>query len=215
MGNYYPIYVDLHDKTCLVVGGGKVALRKVQAILKCNARVKLVGTRIIPEIESLKNKYKNFTFQKKAYDSRDLKNMFLIIAATDSNEINTKIAADASRKGLLVNVVDVPKLCNFIVPSIIRRGDLTVSISTGGISPALAKMLRIDLEKHLGKEYAKMLSVLKTYRRRILRFPDTVKRNIWRKIIDPRMMELAKKKKIIELKRSIEEIIRSEGALKI
>lgn len=215
MGNYYPIYVDLHDKTCLVVGGGKVALRKVQAILKCNARVKLVGTRIIPEIKSLKNKYKNFTFQKKAYDSRDLKNMFLIIAATDSNEINTKIAADASRKGLLVNVVDVPKLCNFIVPSIIRRGDLTVSISTGGISPALAKMLRIDLEKHLGKEYAKVLSVLKTYRRRILRFPDTVKRNIWRKIIDPRMMELAKKKKIIELKRSIEEIIRSEGALKI
>ena len=95
---YYPVYLDLNGKACLVVGGGRVALRKVKTLLECNAGVRLIGSKIIPEIKKLKQKYKNFVYYEKPYESKDLKNVILVITATDNNKLNAKIAKDAFKK---------------------------------------------------------------------------------------------------------------------
>ncbi len=194
MGTYYPIYVDICNKNCLVIGGGTVALRKTRALLDAGARVRVVGSHFSPAIKDLKNKYKHFSCKKKKYSTRDLSGIFLVIAATDDAVTNEKITRDAQQRGLLINVVDKPRLCNFIVPSIVRRGDLTISISTGGISPALSRMIRLDLEKYFGYEYRDLLAILKTVRARIMRLSSGNKKWLWKKIINRGMLDRIQKK---------------------
>ena len=203
--SYYPVALNLKNQTCLVIGGGKVAYRKVQVLLSCSAQVRLVAERIIPEIKTLARKYPNFRYSEKKYSIRDLTGCFLVIAATDNPQINTRAAGDAARKGLLINVVDNPGLCNFIVPAIYRQGGLTISISTGGISPALAKYIRQYLTQHFGGEYRAVLAGLKSVRQKIIRFPAKRKKAIWRKIINPRFLGRLKTKS----QREVNDLIRT------
>lgn len=211
MQKYYPVYLNLNDKHCLVVGGGKVALRKVRTLLNCQSNVKLVALNIIPEIKNLKIKYKNFKYLKKSYNIKDLKEIFLVVVATNNIETNTKIAYDASKKGLLVNVVDNPNLCNFIVPSTFQQGDLSISISTGGISPALSKMIRQDLQKHFGGEYSVFLKTLKTFRQEIIKLPEKKKKLLWRKIVNPNVINKIRNKSKKEAEKLIRSIITLRG----
>jgi precorrin-2 dehydrogenase/sirohydrochlorin ferrochelatase len=159
--NYYPVFLDLKGRKVVVVGGGKVAERKVLVLLKTGADVTVISPSITRRLQRERVK-KTLRHIPRDFARNDLKGAFLAIAATDSSEINREAAV---RAPVLVNVVDVPSECNFITPSVITRGDLTIAISTGGTSPALAKTVRKELERIYGKgveEYLKFLRGIRT-----------------------------------------------------
>ena len=162
--NYYPAFLDLKGRKAVVVGGGKVAERKVLTLLQAGADVKVISPKLTDRLLGKKNAGRIRHINRR-YRSGDLKDSFLVIAATDSPEINSRIAKDAP---LLVNVVDVPSECNFIVPSVMDRGNLILAISTGGTSPAFAKALRKELQKSYGPVFSEYLEFVKSIRMRAL-----------------------------------------------
>jgi precorrin-2 dehydrogenase / sirohydrochlorin ferrochelatase len=164
---YYPIYLDIKDRNCLVVGGGSVGTRKVETLLECGAKVTVVS---IDAAETLKKFSDRSVIQLKerAFQSADLDNMFLVIGATDNEALNFEIYAVARRRGVLCNIADRPEACDFILPSIVNRGDLIIAISTSGKSPAFAKKLRKQLETQFGNEYAEFLDLMGAIRKKLL-----------------------------------------------
>jgi precorrin-2 dehydrogenase/sirohydrochlorin ferrochelatase len=165
---YYPIYLDIRDRLCLVVGAGSVGTRKVESLLKCGARVKVISPEATPSIESLARSGK-ISLKKRAYRQSDLNDVFLVIGATDDQELNRRVSSDAGKLNLLCNIADRPEICNFILPSVVNRGDLTIAISTAGQSPAVAKTLRKELEQRFGTEYADFLRLMGAIRKKLLR----------------------------------------------
>ncbi len=163
MRKYYPMLVDLEARRCLVVGGGQVAERKVGLLLECGAEVELVSPRATGRLAGLAGSGR-IHWRRRAVRSRDLAGAFLVVAATNDAAANRRVADRARKVGSLVNVVDDPEACTFLVPSVIRRGDLTIAISTGGGSPALAKRLRERLEAVVGPEYEGYVAALKSLR---------------------------------------------------
>jgi siroheme synthase-like protein len=149
MMTWYPIYIDLKDSHCLMVGGGGVALRKAKGLLACEARVTLIAPDIVPEIEALAEEHALLTLRHEDYTSRDLSGYRLVFAATDQLEVNAQVAADAARAGILVNVVDTPDLCGFQAAAVVKRGPLQVAVHSGGVCPALSAALRAELEAAL------------------------------------------------------------------
>lgn len=162
--SYYPILLNLKGKKCVVVGGGKVAERKALSLLRSGAKVTVISPECTGRLkkEHLQERIK---YISRKYKKSDLKNAFIVIAATDSAETNRKISEDAP---YLVNIVDIPLLCNFIVPSVVRRGPLTIAVSTSGISPSLARTIRKELEGLYGHEFVKHLNHIKKMRVRAL-----------------------------------------------
>ena len=143
---YYPVQLDVQNRNCLVVGGGGVATRKVQTLLKCGARVTVVSPDTGSELEELARN-NVIVLKKRGYRRSDVSHMFLVIGATDDKDLNRQIFNDAEALGRLCNIADLPEACNFILPSVVHQGDLVIAISTSGKSPAFAKHLRKDLEK--------------------------------------------------------------------
>ena len=143
---FYPLFLELQDRPCLVIGGGRVAFRKAAALLSCGARVTVVGPALSSGLKRLAAGRK-VRWKARRFEARDLNGMGLVIAATDDQRVNEWAAREARRRHLWINVVDQPALCSFILPSVVRRGKLVLAISTGGASPALAKWIRRDLEK--------------------------------------------------------------------
>ena len=164
---YYPIHLDIKNRDCLIVGGGVVATRKVSTLIECGARVTVVSPDPAPELTKLASEG-SVTLKKRAYRKDDLTGMFLVIGATDDERLNRQISKDAEQAQILCNIADRPEVCNFILPSIVRRGDLVITISTSGKSPALAKHLRQKLETQFGPEYADFLLLMGAIRRRLL-----------------------------------------------
>jgi precorrin-2 dehydrogenase/sirohydrochlorin ferrochelatase len=160
---YYPVFLDLKGKACLVVGGGKVAERKVPGLLKAGARVKVVSPGLTRRLKEEKSRG-TIRHIPRRYRKADLRGAFLVIAATDSREENQRISSDA--REILVNVVDTPELCNFIVPSTVNRGPLTIAISTSGTSPAMARAIRKEIEVLYGKQFGAYLKGLASLRAR-------------------------------------------------
>ncbi|HHT9140526.1 MAG TPA: precorrin-2 dehydrogenase/sirohydrochlorin ferrochelatase family protein [Candidatus Tripitaka californicus] len=160
MPRYYPIYLDVKGKRCVVVGGGEVAYRKALGLKEVGAEVVVIAPEFYKEFRSKRG----ITLLRQKYSGECLAGAFLVIAATDDKEVNQKVWEDAQRHGLLVNVVDQPGLCNFIVPSVVNRGELQISISTGGASPALAKRIRQELEDLFGPEYSELIQLLSKLR---------------------------------------------------
>lgn len=157
---YYPVLLNLKGKKCVVAGGGKVAERKALSLLRSGAEVTVISPECTERLkkENLKGRIK---YISRRYKKGDLKNAFLVIAATDSGETNKRISEDAP---YLVNIVDMPLLCNFIAPSVVRRGPLTIAVSTSGISPSLARTIRKELEGLYGREFVKHLNYIKKMR---------------------------------------------------
>ena len=164
---YYPLFMDLKDKDCVVIGGGKVAERKVLSLLDAGAKVLVISPELSLTMRTLFEK-RRITCRQRAYEKGDLKGAFLAFTVTDSLKTNEEIAGEAGKEGVLLNVVDNPKLCDFIVPAIVSQGDLSIAISTGGKSPALAKRIRKDLEERFGWEYGAFLDLLGAVRLRLL-----------------------------------------------
>jgi len=167
-GAYYPIFLDLAEKRCVVIGGGRVAERKCTSLIKAGARVTVISPEITKRLSAYKEKGM-IRHIPRGYRKGDIRSAFLVIAATASEETNRRIAEDARGGNTLLNVVDTPSLCNFIVPSVVRRGLLTIAISTGGASPALAKEIRKELQRIYGPEYARYLSLLKEARSKAMK----------------------------------------------
>ena len=164
---YYPINLDIHDRNCLVVGGGGVGTRKVKTLLDCGARVTLVSPKVSPQLRDLAASG-DIILKVRSYQSDDLSNMFLVIGATDDEKLNKQINSDADRLNTLCNIADRPEVCNFILPSIVHRDDLVITISTSGQSPAMAKKLRKSLENQFGKEYGTLLRLMGAIRKKLL-----------------------------------------------
>lgn len=168
--SYYPIFLNLKDKRCVVVGGGKVAERKVLSLLKAKANITVISPELTKRLGKEKTKG-NIKHLPRAYKREDLKGAFLVIAATSSAAVNTKVARDAGEihESPLLNVVDAPSECNFIAPSTVQRGPLTIAISTSGTSPAVAKAIRKELERLYGPEFAKYLRFFKKIRTKAMK----------------------------------------------
>ncbi len=156
---YYMACVDLTDRQVVVVGGGRVALEKVEGLLDCNARVTVVAPQIVPELERLP-----VELIRRGYRTDDLVGSFLVVAATSTTSVNRRVYQDAEARSLLCNVVDVPELCSFILPAVHREGPIAVAISTGGASPALAQRLRDEIAAVVRPEHADLARQLRELR---------------------------------------------------
>ncbi|MFP3982558.1 MAG: bifunctional precorrin-2 dehydrogenase/sirohydrochlorin ferrochelatase, partial [Desulfurivibrionaceae bacterium] len=161
--SYFPVCLDLNNRPCLVIGGGRVAARKAKQLLACGAEVSVISPELDSELAVLADAGQ-INWQQRFYKKGDLVRAFLVIAATDDPAVQSAVYAEAEDVGVLLNVADAPQWCNFILPATVRRGDLAVSISTSGRSPALAKKLREDLEEQFGNEYDLLLRLLGSLR---------------------------------------------------
>lgn len=158
---YYPIFVNLEKKACLVVGAGEVGKRKIQSLIDSGAgHVSIIETRDPdPEMAPILA-LNNVEFHRRTFEDADLDGKFLVIACTSSEDVNWHISNLCAERGILCNIVDQPEKCSFIVPATVKRGDLTVAISTSGQSPAMAKRIRRDLQDSFGDEYAHLLTLM-------------------------------------------------------
>jgi siroheme synthase-like protein len=156
---FYIACLKLKGRRCLVVGGGEVGLEKVEGLLACDGDVVLVAPEIEPALEELASEG-SIEWVQREYRPEDLEGTFMVIAATNDSEVNIGVYHDAERRAMLVNVVDVPPLCNFILPAIVRMGPLAIAISTAGASPALAKRMKREVSELFGEEYARLAVIL-------------------------------------------------------
>ncbi len=156
---FYIACLRLDGRNTLVVGGGEIGLEKVEGVLACNGNVTLVAPEANEALQALAAEG-SITWEKRPYESADLEGKFMAIAATNDTEVNISVYEDAERRAMLVNVVDVPSLCNFILPAIVRTGPLAIAISTAGASPALAKRIKAEISESFGEPYARLAVIL-------------------------------------------------------
>ncbi len=196
----YPINLDIKGRFCAVVGGGPIALRKVRSLLQAGARVLLIAPVLTVDLAKLAATGQ-IVWQAKKYESGDLKGFFIVICATNDPAVNAQAAAESKREGALVNVVEPSALSDFSVPAQVQRGDLLLTVSTGGKSPALARQLRRELEHEFGDTYGAWLERLAALRREMkFRLENSRQREeFWRQALDVQVLELVKRG---ELKRA-------------
>lgn len=156
---YYPMCLDMAGRPCLVVGGGLVAERKVSGLLEVGARLTVVSPAVTAQLDDWAREGR-IRLVRRAYQASDLAGQSLAFVATDDGVVNAEVARDARAAGVLINAADDPAHCDFILPAVLRRGELTVTVSTGGASPALSRMVRDELDAYLAREdYAALVSV--------------------------------------------------------
>lgn len=190
----YMISLDLKNKKCLVVGGGKIAERKVRSLLECGALVYVVSPGIIPALASMAAEGL-LICRRRRYKSSDLEDMFLVFGATGREEVNRQIADDCAGRNLIVNIVDDPAKCNFYVPATVRRGSLAIAVSTGGKSPLLARKIREELELVYGPQYEDFLEMLGVLREEVIKnVPDPEKKKqILESLVSDEILSMLKK----------------------
>jgi precorrin-2 dehydrogenase/sirohydrochlorin ferrochelatase len=160
---FYIACLKLEGRKCLVIGGGDIGLEKVEGLLACNGDVTLVAPDAIEPLRELAAEG-SIRWEQRAYEPADLEGSFMAIAATNDTDVNIRVYEEAEQRAMLVNVVDVPPLCNFILPAIIRTGPLAIAISTAGASPALAKRIRNQIAEEYGEPYARLAIMLNEVR---------------------------------------------------
>jgi siroheme synthase-like protein len=156
---FYIACLKLTGRRCVVVGGGDVGLEKVEGLLACNGSVTLIAPDAVPQLRDLASEG-SIEWVQREYEAGDLEATFIAIAATNDTDVNIGVYEDAERRAMLVNVVDVPPLCNFILPAIVRTGPLAIAISTAGASPALAKRIKAEIADQFGEPYARLAVIL-------------------------------------------------------
>lgn len=170
MTSLFPMFLKLQGKRCLVVGAGNVGEPKIESLLETGARVRVVALQASPAVREWARAGK-IELELRAYTTDDLRDVFLAVVATSSRTLNERIYREAQGRGALCNVVDVPDLCDFYYPSVVRRGDLQIAVSTAGQSPSLAQKIRQQLEKQFGPGYAAWVTELGETRKLILASP--------------------------------------------
>ena len=160
---FYIACLKLSGRKCLVVGGGEIGLDKVEGLLACDGDVTLIAPEANGPLQELAAEG-SIRWERREYEAADLEGTFMVIASTDDTDVNIGIYEDAERRAMLVNIVDVPPLCNFILPAIVRTGPLAIAISTAGASPALAKRIKAEIADEYGEPYARLAIMLNDVR---------------------------------------------------
>ena len=206
--SYYPVFLQLENKIALVVGGGKVAQRKVETLLRYGASIHVVSKVLTDKLKQLIEINKVRLLGEEMREEF-LDGAFIVIAATDDKELNSKVSESARKRGLLVNAVDQPADCNFIVPSIVRKGALSIAISTSGMSPALAKKIRKELDGQFGNEYETFLNVMGSLRKEVLAMGLSQEENsrIFHEIVDGGIIEALARNDLPKVESSLARIL--------
>jgi siroheme synthase-like protein len=186
---YYPVFLEMKDRPCVVVGGGPVAERKVEGLLAAASRVTVVSPDLTPALAALKEKGR-LLHVARPYREGDLEGYELAVVATDDGSVNAAVAREGRERSVWVNAVDDPPNCDFILPSVIRRGDVVIAVSTGGASPALARRLREELEAFLEEDNAPLAKLLQDVRQELRARGIVVDAGSWQRAIDGRLRAL-------------------------
>src|SRR5215208_2685319 len=191
MNTYYPVYIQLREQPCVVIGGGKIAEGKVEGLLDAQARVTIISPNLTSRLHDLAEA-KQITYLPRSYQPVDLTGAFMVICATDQAEINHQVWQEATANHQLVNVVDDTPRCNFIAPSILRKGDLTIAISTSGKAPVLAVRLKERFQRELGPEYERFLELAGELREPLARHvPDfETRKALWYELVDSEILDV-------------------------
>ena len=208
MSRYYPVYLDLRGRPVTVVGGGEVAHEKVQGLLEAGARVRVIAPELSEGLQALADD-SAFDHVARSYAEGDLAGAFLVIAERLGQEVSATLWREANERGIPINVQDETAHCSFIAAAVVRRGDLTVTISTAGKAPALAVRLRQELEQRLGSHHARFLELAGRLRAPLLeRHPDfTTRRELWYRLVDSDVLELLRRDDEPRARRRIVEIM--------
>ena len=193
----YPINLDLTGQACLVLGGGSVAERKVRRLLDEGAVVTVIAPALTPALQILAEEHQ-LSWQRRTYQPGDETTFFLIICATDDEAVSQAVSAAAKAQGKLLNVCDVPDLCNFTLPSIVRQGDLQLTISTNGKAPAFSRCLRKHLEQHFDERYGRWMAELAAIRKegQALLATSRDRQAFWRQALTDDVMDLVENNEI-------------------
>lgn len=186
---YYPVFLDVKARPCLVVGGGPVGARKAETLDKCGADVRVISRKFCRAFDDLK--HTRIRLKEKPYETSDVTGMFLVFAATDNSALNKRIKSDTAKSHILCNVADSSEPGDFILPSAMNRGDLIIAVSTCGTSPAVAKKIRQELARQFGPEYTGLLELMGAVRKKLLaagHAPD-VHRKSFHALIEKGMLE--------------------------
>jgi precorrin-2 dehydrogenase/sirohydrochlorin ferrochelatase len=203
----YPVNLLVAGKRCLVVGGGRVAAAKAEGLAECGARVHVVAPRVDGEIRALRG----VTFDERPYEANDLAGVALAVTATDDPEVNHRVYLDAEARGVWINSADDPANCTFTLPARVRRGDVLVTFSTGGRSPALSAWLRRWFETELGPELETLVELLGSERSRLQREGRSSEEVDWQKAIDSGMLELIREGRLAEAKERLQACLSSSS----
>jgi siroheme synthase-like protein len=196
---YYPIFVELGDRRCLVIGGGDVALQKIHGLLAAGARITLIAPELTPRLRALANDG-SFEYVEREYRDGDLDGYEMCMVATDDGAVNADVAAEGKRRRIWVNAADDPVNCDFILPAVIRRGNITLAASTGGSSPALARRLREELEAYLTEEMPALADLLKEVRLDLRSRGIVPEADLWQEAIDEELRVLLAQRKYRQAK---------------
>ncbi len=204
---FYPVFLDLRDRPCLIVGGGRVAERKAVSLLEAGADVTILSPSLTEKLQDLCLSGK-ITHIARTFEDKDIAGAYLVIAATGSPEVNSVVGKLCRKKHVLVNVAAPPEESSFIVPSVVDRGELLIAVSTGGSSPALSKKIRQELEKAYGPEYDLFIQKMTLVRNRLIEeLPDeSARRAVFEALVDSDVLELLKQGKVHEADHRIAEI---------
>lgn len=205
---YYPIFVDLSGQPCLVIGGGDIAERKVESLLNAHGQITVISPALTNQLRTWATEQRITTFER-PYQPGDMAGFTLVFAATSDETLHQHIAAEAKQAGILLNVVDRPKLCSFIVPAVVSQGDLSLAISTGGASPAMAKKIRRDLASDFGPEYALALQLLARVRERLSRanVSSQERQRCFTALVDSPLLDYLRERKIDKLNALLKETL--------
>jgi precorrin-2 dehydrogenase len=186
---YYPVLLDLTGRRCVMIGGGVIAERRVDALVTAGAHVIVISPRLTPALLALAGEGR-IEHEPRRYREGDLAGADLAFVATDAGEVNAAVAREARERQIWINAADDPARCAFILPALVRRGDLTVAVATGGSSPALARAIREELEAYLTDDYATLAAIAAEVRREIRASGRSVTAEAWRRALGPEVRRL-------------------------
>jgi siroheme synthase-like protein len=186
---YYPVLLDLTGRRCVMIGGGVIAERRVDALATAGAHVIVISPRLTPALAALAAEGR-IEHEARGYREGDLAGADLAFVATDAGEVNAAVAREARERQIWVNAADDPARCTFILPALVRRGDLTVAVATGGSSPALTRAIREELEAYLTDDYATLAAIAAEARKEVRASGRPVTAEAWRRALGPEVRRL-------------------------
>jgi len=192
--SYYPIFVELQDRRCLVIGGGREAQRKVEGLLAAGGRVTVIAPKLARDLQRLLAEGR-IDLQQREYREGDVEGYEVVMVATDDGAVNAQVAAEGKRRRVWVNAADDPKNCDFILPAVIRRGRITIASSTGGASPALARRLREELEAYMTDDIPALADLLAEVREELRARGIAPSAEVWQAAIDEELRVLLAQRK--------------------
>ncbi|MBI2911859.1 MAG: bifunctional precorrin-2 dehydrogenase/sirohydrochlorin ferrochelatase [Chloroflexi bacterium] len=199
---YYPAYLDLRRRRCLVVGGGEVAERKVETLRECGATITVVSPTLTPGLAEAAQR-EAIVYHARVFENDDLEGAHLVIAATDDRAANAAVAKQARQRRIWVNSVDDPDSCDFIAPSVVKRGDLVLAISTAGKSPAMARWVREELDRSLPEEWGSLLELAHELRQACRQAGRTPPYSRWAAALSPAVREALRRGAVAEARREM------------